>query len=141
MSSPVTILRRKSTELYWRLRPVAETYACRMLLGVGLRVPPAMRTEYVAQTLGRAERTYKPKPYPGSMVLFYGRGSNVYGPDLGWEGLAEAFEHHVIGDEVLDNRRDIMNEPLVGITAQELAPYFDAVSEGPHLRDAALTEV
>jgi len=85
-----------------------------------------MRTEYVAQTLKRIEKNYKPKPYPGSIVLFYGRGTNNFGPDLGWEGLAEALEHHVIGDKVMDGRREIMNDPLVGITARELAPYLTA---------------
>ena len=98
-----------------------------------------MRRKYVAQTLGRAEKKYTPEPYPGSIALFHGPGSDDYGPDLGWEGLAEAFEHHVIGDDVLNNRRDIMNEPLVAITAKELAPYFQA-SSGNQLSHAALAE-
>ena len=139
LSSPITILRTKTTVMYWRLRRPAEARACRILLGMGLRVPPAMRTEYVAQTLERIEKKYKPKPYPGSIVLFYGRGTNSFGPDLGWEGLAQTFEHHVIGDDILDSRRDIMNEPLVGITAQALAPYFASSSRKPLLR-AAVTE-
>jgi len=146
LSSPITSLRRissgisgKAREMYWRLRRVAEAHACRILLGMGFRVPPAMRTEYVADQLELIEKKYKPKPYPGSIVLFYGRGTNNFGPDLGWEGLAAAFEHHVVGDDVLDNRRDIMNEPLVGITAKELAPYLDAASGNP-LSHAASTE-
>jgi len=146
LSSPIASLRRKSREIYgksmemyWLLRRDAEAQACGMLLGMGLRVPPVMRTNYVAETLERIEKKYKPKPYPGSIVLFYGRGTNMFGPDLGWEGLAAAFEHHVIGDDVLDNRRDIMNEPLVGITAKELATYLDAGS-GNLLSHAALTK-
>jgi amino acid adenylation domain-containing protein len=129
LRSPVRALQTKSKELYWHVREFVENQMFRILLGMGFRIPPAMRTKYVAYTLRRAEWKYRPKPYPGSIVLFYGRASSEYGPNLGWEGLAEAFGHHVIGDEILDSRRDIMNEPLVGITAKELAPYFAAASE------------
>jgi len=105
----------------------------RVLLGLGLRIPPAMRTMHVVQNLLRAEQSYKPKPYQGSIVLFYGPGSLEFGSNLGWDGLANQFEHCVIGDEVVENRRDIMNDPLVGITAKELAPYL-AGQRGASLR-------
>ena len=84
---------------------------------------------YVTQTLGEIETHYRPQPYRGSLVLFYGLGTFDFGPNLGWDGLANQFEHCVIGDGVLDSRRDIMNEPLVGTTARELAPYLAGVSE------------
>jgi len=38
-------------------------------------------------------------------------------------------QHCVIGDGNLDSRRDILNEPLVGITAQHLATYLHATAE------------
>ena len=126
LSSPVRSLRSKSRELYWRTKPAVRKSTYRVLLGLGLRIPPGMRTMYVVQNLGRAEQSYKPKPYAGSIVLFYGQGSDEYGPNLGWDGLADHFERCVIGDGVVDNRRDIMNDPLVGITARKLAPYLDA---------------
>ncbi len=126
MSSPVKSLRSKISDISWRTAPVVRNFTYRTLLGLGLRIPPGMRTRYVAQTLGRAERSYKPKPYPGSVVLFHGPGSDDYGPDLGWGGLAASFQHRVIGESVLTLRRDILNEPLVGLTAKELAPYLEA---------------
>ena len=88
---------------------------------------------HVSQHLLRAEQNYKPKPYRGSMVLFYGRGIVEFGSNLGWDGLANQFEHCVIGDAVVAYRRDIMNDPLVGITAKELAPYLNG-QRGASLR-------
>ena len=78
-----------------------------------------------SEMLGSAEQHYCPKPYRGSVVLFFGQGTLDFGPNLGWDGLAERFEHCIIGDEVLDSRRDILNQPLVGITASKLAPFLD----------------
>jgi thioesterase domain-containing protein len=133
LSSPGKFLRGKSNELYWRTKPAVRRSTYRVLLGLGLRIPPAMRTMHVVQNLLRAEQSYKPKPYQGSIVLFYGPGSLEFGSNLGWDGLANQFEHCVIGDEVVENRRDIMNDPLVGITAKELAPYL-AGQRGASLR-------
>ena len=39
---------------------------------------------------------------------------------MGWDGLAEHLENHEIGDGGLRSRRDIMNEPLVGLLARQL---------------------
>ena len=126
--SPMRSLRSRANSLYWRAKPAGRSFVYRSLLATVRRIPPGMRTMYVAQTLGRAEQDYKPQPYPGPIVLLYGRGSEEeeFGPNLGWDGLAYRFEHRLIGNEILDNRRDIMNDPLVGITAKELAPYLNA---------------
>ena len=86
---------------------------------------------YVTQMLTWAEEKFAPKPYAGSLVLFYGEGTLDFGPNLGWDGLAEHFDHCVIGDGVLDSRRDIMNEPLVGATAKKLAPYLNGKRMAP----------
>lgn len=126
LSSPIKSLRDLSMLLYWRVRVAGRKYVHRVLLGSGMRIPPRLRTNYIIHFLGRAEQGYTPKPYPGSVVLFYGPGYDEFGPNLGWDGLAEHFEHWIIGDDVLDSRREIMNEPLVGITAMKLAPYLDS---------------
>ena len=126
LSSPAKTLRNISTATYWRARLLARQCAQRSLFRLGFRLPPGMRTMYVLETLGRAEQNFKPKPYSGPIVLFCGPGNDEYGPDLGWDGLAEHIEHHVIGDQVLDSRRDILIEPLVGATAKALAPYLNA---------------
>lgn len=124
--SPMKTLRNLANAAYWHARLLVRRCTQSCLFSLGLRLPPRMRAIYVLETLGQAEQNYKPKPYPGSLVLFYGPGSDEFGPNLGWDGLAEHLEHRVIGDEVLDSRRDIMLDPLVGITARELAPYLDA---------------
>ncbi len=130
MASPVKSIRNISNAAYWRVAVVVRKYVYGALLGLGLRIPPGMRTMYLAEMLGRAEQGYKPKYYPGSIVLFRGPGSDE-GPNMGWDGLAGRFEHRVIGDQVLDSRREIMNYPLVGITARELAPYLTATEGSP----------
>ena len=134
VSSPILTLRNLSRAAYWRALPTIRTYSYKFLFSLGLRVPPDMRTMYVTQSLGQAEQSYKPKPYSGSLVLFYGPGTLDYGPNLGWDGLAERFEHCVIGDGIPDSRRDIMNEPLVEITATQLAPYLKGEREVHRLR-------
>ena len=126
LSSPIKFLRNLSNTLYWRVAVAVRKYVYSALLGTGLRIPPGMRTMYLTEMLGQAERRYQPKFYAGPVALFYGRGNDEFGPNLGWDGLAEHFEHRVIGDKVLDSRREIMNEPLVGITARELLPCLNA---------------
>ena len=86
---------------------------------LGVRIPARMRTLYVWRTLIRAERNYVPKPYPGLVVMFHGSDYQD-DPNLGWDGLAEGIEHHIIGNSSQDARRDLMNEPWVGQTAREL---------------------
>ena len=91
----------------------------RIWFKLGLRLPPRMRTLYVWRTLIEAERNYVPKPYPGLVVMFH--GSDYEGdPNLGWDGLIQEIEHHIIGSSSQDSRRDLMNEPWVGQTAREL---------------------
>jgi pimeloyl-ACP methyl ester carboxylesterase len=137
LSSPVKTSRNLSAALYWRAVPVVRKYSYRVLFALGLRIPPEMRTMYVTETLGNAELNYRPQPYAGQLALFYGLGTLDFGPNLGWDGLAESFQHFVIGDGILDSRRDIMNEPLVGITARQLAPRLHA-NRGAELPQASL---
>ena len=125
LSSPIKALRNLASAIYWRAVPFIRRVTYRVLFSLGLRIPPGMRTMYVMEMLGSAEQHYCPKPYRGSVVLFFGQGTLDFGPNLGWDGLAERFEHCIIGDEVLDSRRDILNQPLVGITASKLAPFLD----------------
>jgi amino acid adenylation domain-containing protein len=124
-ASPVRTLRNLVTWHYWRAVPAARRLWYQVLLSIVRRIPPDMRTEYVATTLGLAEAQYHPKAYSGTVTLFYDPEISEFGPNLGWDGLAERFQHRVIGDSNVGNRRDIMNEPLVAITAAHLAPYLD----------------
>lgn len=125
MSSPVKVARNLTSALVWSARTQSNRHVLPWLVSLGLRVPPTMRTPYVTQMLGKAERSYRPQRYPGRIVLFYGQDSNQYGPNLGWDGLAERFEYQVIGDDAVNSRRDIMYEPLVAATARELTLFLN----------------
>src|SRR5262249_42087599 len=91
----------------------------RIWFKLGLHIPPRMRTPFIGRTLINAERNYVPKAYPGLVVMFHGSDYKD-DPNLGWDGLAEGIEHHIIGHSRQDTRRDLMAEPWVGQTAREL---------------------
>lgn len=91
---------------------------------------------YVTESLAQAEARYIPQPYAGTLTLFHGEEAMEFGPNLGWDGLAEQFQRCVIGDGNLDTRRDILNEPLVAITAEKLVNYLKE-AEGARLPAAA----
>jgi hypothetical protein len=129
LTSPVETIRSLSSAIYWWVSDHLRWSSYRVLFAVGLPLPPSMRTMYVMEKLTQAERNYVPAPYSGTVILFYGSGSFDLGPNLGWDGLGEHFEHRVIGDGILESGRDIMNEPLVAITARELAPYLTESAE------------
>ena len=103
----------------------------------GLRLPARMRTLYVWRTLIRAEKNYVPKPYPGLVVMFHGSDYQD-DPNLGWDGLAEGIEHHIIGNSSQDSRRDLMNEPWVGQTARELSDCIMQACYATEIKDAQI---
>jgi amino acid adenylation domain-containing protein len=114
--------------LGWRLRNFRrkarvrfQMLAVRACLGLGIRVPQGLRTIYIASTLNQMERGYAPLSYPGALVLFRGRGLYDEDPRMGWDGLAAQVEVREVGEGGMRTRRDIMNEPLVGLLAQDLA--------------------
>lgn len=131
LGSPLKTAGNLVRAAYWRIFPILRRAAYAFFFKIGKRIPPEMRTNYVMETLGDAEKRYCPQPYAGTIVLFYGQGTLDFGPNLGWEGLATSFEHCVIGDGVIDSRRDIMNEPLVGTTARQLTPYLNTNQGAP----------
>ena len=129
LASPVQATRNFGHWLYWRADDVIRPLSYRIMFALGLRIPPRMRAIYVLETLGQIEQRYRPKRYNGPIVLFYGSGNTDFGPNLGWDGLAENFEHCAIGDGTNDSRRDIMTEPLVAITGEKLRRYLGGTTE------------
>jgi thioesterase domain-containing protein len=86
-------------------------------------LPEVLGKIYFLDTNDHMTKAYKPKPYPGKMVIF--RSAEIYpDPELGWDGLVEG------GLETCDipgkheNRRAIMNEPFVRSTAEQLRKYL-----------------
>jgi amino acid adenylation domain-containing protein len=120
-SAPGKTARNLSAVLYWKIVLPARKLAYKALFAFGKRIPPDMRAVYVTKTLEEAELSFRPKPYAGTLALFHGSEAQEFGQNLGWDELAEQFEHYVIGDGDLSSRRDILNEPLVGTTAHMLA--------------------
>jgi len=124
LGSPIRTTRNLLSAAVWAARTHTSRHVFPLAVNAGLRIPPSMRTSYVTQMLGRAERSYVPTPYPGTLVLLYGLDSEEFGPNLGWDYLATTLKHHVIGNDKGQSRRDIMTEPLVSQTARELAGYL-----------------
>jgi amino acid adenylation domain-containing protein len=137
------LLRSPAATVIWRMRRLGfaarsrlHKLTCNVLLDLGFKVPRAMRTLYVARTLGAVERAYKPLRFAGKLVLFCGRGEREQDPDLGWGYLAQHFEICDIGTGGRDDRREIMNEPLVRQLAQELMERMHSAIKAPSTRHA-----
>jgi amino acid adenylation domain-containing protein len=101
----------------------------RLLFALGQKIPQEMRQNYVLRTLNSAERLYVPKPFPGALIFLRGSNLTEFGPNLGWDGLAESFEHRLIGHSNYDSRRELFNEPLVEQTARELNAFLERASD------------
>ena len=104
---------------------------CRLFLAVGAPIPQPLRTMYVVRMINATESRYAPKRYPETLTLFRGKGLYEDDPSMGWEGLADGIEQHELGDGGLRSRRDIMNEPLVGLLARRLEACISAVCNSP----------
>jgi amino acid adenylation domain-containing protein len=137
-ASPGRTARNLTGAMYWKAVTHARRFSYRTLFRLGRRLPPGMRAMYVLESLENAELMFCPKPYSGTLTLFHGSEAKEFGPDLGWDGLAEQFEHYLVGDGALDSRRDIMHEPLVGITARKLAACLNRKS-GASLPETSLS--
>lgn len=120
LSSPQEAIGWRLRSLNRSLRSRIHMATCRLFLALGLPIPPSLRTMYVVRMINVTESGYAPRPYAGTVTLFRGRGLYEQDPNMGWDGLAEHLENHEIGDGGLRSRRDIMNEPLVGLLARQL---------------------
>lgn len=118
-------LRTRSKQILSAARKQLAMRAYRAFSWLGLRIPQNMRTLYIARILSRAEQNYTPKPYTGTLVLFYGKDPGYQMPYMGWNGLARRFETHLIGDAEVACRREIMGEPLVRQLAAQLTMCLD----------------
>ena len=85
----------------------------------------------------RAEQNYAPKAYPGTVVMFHGSDYED-DPNLGWDGLAERIEHHIVGQSSQDARRDLMNEPWVCQTARELSDCIKRAFDTAEVKSARI---
>jgi thioesterase domain-containing protein len=99
-----------------RIERIIKKIACRLSLGIGGRVPSALRTFYFLEAGGQAAQKYVPHVYSGRVILFQSQNCS---PDLqlDWGRLAtEGLEVY----EVSGGHLDIMREPHVRTLAAEL---------------------
>jgi len=98
-----------------------------LLFRTGRCVPASMRTMYIVRVLERAEQLYFPKPYSGALELFHGSGKSEFGPNLGWDGLAQLQHHVIVGGRRGDarDRRILMDTPLM---AEKLTACLESVA-------------
>jgi amino acid adenylation domain-containing protein len=122
------VIRRKLLRrLVRKVRPHLYWAACVGLVRLGMKVPQAMRSEYVALALLQAEKKYVPRFYPGKIALFRGQGMYDADPNMGWKGLASTIENDEISNGTNQAlRRDIMDPPLVRQVAERLKLYLAA---------------
>jgi hypothetical protein len=121
------------------LRTELEMGALELPLKAGGTVPQFLRSDYVDQMLRRAEWKYVPARYDGKLDLFRGGGLWDNDPEMGWDGLASRIEHHTIGQIRTSVRREIMDEPLVGLLAEALTAALDeAEHDGTEEKNTAL---
>ena len=115
------ILNRNIARQIWFVKVRSESLICRCFLAAGKPVPGKLRRMYVHRMTGAAEREYMPSFYPGPITLVRGKGLYDDDPEMGWSGLADYLEVHEIAGGEHRSRRDILNEPIVGLLAQQLA--------------------
>jgi thioesterase domain-containing protein len=111
----VYILERVKERVH-RIETKIKDIACRFYLGIGRRMPPALRMFYFLEAGDQATRKYVPHVYPGRVILFH---TQTRSPDLrfGWGRLVTG-ELEVY--EVPGGHLDIMGESHVRTLAAEL---------------------
>jgi hypothetical protein len=112
------------------VRQGLDAATCKLFLVGGVPIPASLRTMYVVQQINQAEQAYVPQRYGGTITLFHGKDLSETDPNLGWNGLADRLDNFEIGDGGLRSRRDIMNEPLVGLLAKQLESCLEAGRSG-----------
>jgi aspartate racemase len=95
---------------------------------LGLKSPAALRKFYFLTANTDMVSAYKPKPYPGRMTIF--RSPGIYrDPHLGWSDFVTGEIKTIDIPGLHKDRRQIMNEPFVEITAKELKIHINELNE------------
>jgi thioesterase domain-containing protein/acyl carrier protein len=128
LTSPAKI-RRWMLHLAWRFRArFVDRLRWSMTIALDRPLPEDIREIAFLELAARAERRYKPSPYPGRMVVFYGDG--VYeDPALGWTGLASSVDTIAVPGPHRGNRT-LMAEPAVDVVAGRLKEILATARTG-----------
>jgi hypothetical protein len=96
----------------------------------GRSLPTIVRQSFFLHNHALAEYTYRPRPYPGKMVVFETKGLFL-DPKLGWDELVTGGVeiHEIPGEHRL--HRDLMSGQFVIALAERLNKYLAERSPGP----------
>ena len=117
------ILRGKLLSGYSKILNKVHDVAYKFYQSRGLAMPDALGRNYVVDAIGRAQNAYKPRTYPGRLIIF--RSPNIYkNPHLRWTRLIAGgiATHDMPGD--YKDRKYIMFEPFVQHLAESLKNYL-----------------
>ena len=111
---------RKLPQLFILLAFKVCGFVFKLYLFFKQNAPGALARIYVYYSLGILQSNYKPKLYPGSMVVF--RSPGIFSKDsyLGWKNFVKGEIKTIDIPGMHETRRDILNEPFVQILAKEL---------------------
>lgn len=97
-------------------------YEC--YIKMGIRCPEQVRKWYFYASNSDMVKAYQPKPYPGELTIFRSPGIYV-DPNLGWSDFVTGKITTVDIPGRHKDRRQIMNEPFVQITAKEISKVIE----------------
>jgi amino acid adenylation domain-containing protein len=116
-------LRRRALKITFRVTRSLRQLVYKYYLDRRLPLPDLLRNNYFLIINAKAERKYRPRSYPGSMVVFRDQGPYP-DPHLGWgrfvEGEITSYEIRV---SVRDHRA-LMQEPAVREVADKIEMYL-----------------
>ena len=118
LTSPAKI-RHWGGWLRWRVRSkVVDPVRLRIDMALHRPLSEELRETYFLDISARAQYSYEPTPYPGTVVIFHGEG--LYDdPALGWRNYVAAVRSYAVPGEHNGNR-DAMADPAVGFVAEKM---------------------
>lgn len=122
----------------WHSRRRVDQLRVRMALARSRPIPERTREQFFFGLHAKAERSYRPRPYPGDLMVFYGEG--LYeDPTLGWDGLASQGVRTFAVPGEHDNNRQAMHEPAVRFVAQRVEEHLRNALADPAVAAAGQT--
>lgn len=117
---------RTDHKLHVRIRDKVYQSVLAPYLASGARIPRRLHHFHIIHTYDMAVRAYKPKPYPGRLMVI--KAADSWGPDdLGWHGLApEGLEIRVANGD----HYNIIKEPQVGRLGELLEERLRGIETG-----------
>jgi amino acid adenylation domain-containing protein len=114
----------KSRKSFYKLMYKIVELIFKLCLYYKQKAPGIIARLHVGRSLYLLGLQYKPKAYPGTMIIF--RSPGIYkDPCLGWKGIVKGKIKTFDIQGSHKTRRDIINEPFVQNLAKELKNFLD----------------